>query len=269
MPPVEPTVSSPAEFLPRPVQARQGAPAEQTGSWKTLATRDRRALFERALDSLWLVFQPIVWLSRPDGPPFAFEALARNAEAQVSDPRELLSLAGSVGQIGELGRVVHNRASGTLRRNKNMTLFVNVDVDELLGPLVEGGDDLAEFAHRVVLEVTERTPISDLPEVRKRSGVLRGQGYRFAIDDLGGGYAGLASLVLLDPQFVKVDKALIRDVDTKPINRNIVGSLVALTRQLGIKCIVEGVETEGERNTLEALHCDLMQGYLFGRPGAL
>ncbi len=165
--------------------------------------------------------------------------------------------------------MVHKRASGTLRRNKNVTLFVNVDMEELLGPLAEGGDDLAEFAHRVVLEVTERTPVSDLPEVRKRSGVLRGQGYRFAIDDLGGGYAGLSSLVLLDPQFVKVDKALIRDVDTKPINRTIVGSLVALTRQLGIKCIVEGVETEGERNTLEALHCDLMQGYLFGRPGAL
>jgi len=234
-----------------------------------MSLKERRQLFERALDSLWLAFQPIVSLTHPGEPAFAFEALARNGEPQVRDPRDLLGLAVSVGMVSDLGRVVHARAAEALKRNPELTLFVNVDVEELMGPIGFGDDALSEFARRVVLEVTERAPISELPEVRERSTELREQGYRFAIDDLGGGYAGLSSLALMDPEFVKVDQALIRDVDTKPIKRKIVGSLVALTRQLGIGCIVEGVETEGEREALAALDCDLMQGYLFGRPGLI
>lgn len=257
------------EFLTRPVSPPRGPSAGGPESWKSLSLREREPLFERALDSLWLAFQPIISLSAPEGPAFAFEALARNGEAQVRDPRDLLGLAVSIGRVGDLGRAVHSRAADALRRNRAMTLFVNVDVEELMGPIGDGDDALSEFATRVVLEVTERAPISELPEIRERSSALRERGYRFAIDDLGGGYAGLSSLAVMDPQFVKVDQALIRDVDTQPIKRKIVGSLVGLTRQLGIGCIVEGVETMGERDALAALDCDLMQGYLFGRPGPL
>jgi EAL domain-containing protein (putative c-di-GMP-specific phosphodiesterase class I) len=238
-------------------------------SWKFLPRREQLALFERALDSLWLAFQPIVSFSRPGEPPLAYEALARNRESLVSKPQDLLSLAVSLGRVGDLGAVVHIRAAEALRANQELTLFVNVDVEELRGPLGDSEDALDEFARRVVLEVTERAPISELPEIRERSGAMRANGYRFAIDDLGGGYAGLSSLALMDPQFVKIDQALIRDVDTQPIKRKIVGSLVSLTRQLGIDCIVEGVETHGERDALVDLQCDLMQGYLFGRPGAI
>lgn len=257
------------EFLTRPISAPRGPSAGAPESWKTMSLRDRRFLFESALDSLWLAFQPIVSFEHPGEPAFAFEALARNGERLVSDPRDLLGLAVSLGLVGDLGRVVHLRAAEALRRNAELTLFVNVDVEELMGPIGDGEDALSEFAHRVVLEVTERAPISELPEIRERSTALREKGFRFAIDDIGGGYAGLSSLALMDPQFVKVDQALIRDVDTQPIKRKIVGSLVALTRQLGIGCIVEGVETEPERDALAALDCDLMQGYLFGRPGVI
>ena len=274
MSPLEIAHTAHTEFITRPVSAPRPSdwveePAPAPGPWKSLSPRAQTALFERALDSLWLAFQPIVSNSKPGASPFAFEALARNREPQVSDPRDLLGLAVAVGGIGDLGRVVHSRAAEALRRNPELTLFVNVDVEELMGPLGADEEALTEFAHRVVLEVTERAPISELPEVRERSSALREKGYRFAIDDLGGGYAGLSTLALMDPQFVKVDQALIRDVDTQPVKRKIVGSLVALTRQLGIGCIVEGVETEGERDALAALDCDLMQGYLFGRPGAL
>jgi len=258
-----------AESLTRPIPAPRGPSAGAPESWKALSLRDRRLLLERALDSLWLAYQPIVSLGRLDGPAFAFEALARNREPQVSDPRDLLGLAVSLGMVADLGRAVHARAAEALRRHAAITLFVNVDVEELMGPIDEREDPLSEFAHRVVLEVTERAPISELPEIRERSTSLRERGYRFAIDDLGGGYAGLSSLALMDPQFVKVDQALVRDVDTQPVKRKIVGSLVALTRQLGIDCIVEGVETEAERDALKALDCDLMQGYLFGRPGLI
>ncbi len=258
------------EFLTRPIfLPREPQATAHVKSWKALDDRGRRTLFESALDSLWLAFQPIVALSRPNGAAFAFEALARNGERLVSNPRDLLALAVSLGTVRDLGFVVHSRAAEVLRRHPEFTVFVNVDVEELMGPLGEDADALGEFAHRVVLEVTERAPISELPEVRERSSALRDKGFRFAIDDLGGGYAGLSSLALMDPEFVKIDQALIRDVDTKPIKRKIIGSLANLTRQLGIGCIVEGVETEGERDALAELDCDLMKGFLFGRPGAI
>lgn len=269
MSPLEIAPAGHSEFITRPVSPPPAQHVNAQGSWRSLSPREQRALFERALDTLWLAFQPIVSISSPTASAFAFEALARNREAQVADPRELLALAVALDRVGDLGSVVHVRAAEALRRNDAVTLFVNVDVGELMGPLGEDGDALSEFATRVVLEVTERAPISELPEVRERSSALRERGFRFAIDDLGGGYAGLSSLALMDPEFVKIDQALIRDVDTQPVKRKIVGSLVALTRQLGIGCIVEGVETEGEREALAALECDLAQGYLFGRPGSL
>ena len=269
MSPFDSSFATTADSLTRPISAPRGTSLARSGSWQSLAGLERRALFERALDSLWLVFQPIVWQSRDGEPVFAYEALARNGERSVSQPPDLLDLALSLGMVGELGRVVHSRAAGLLRRRRDITLFVNVDVLELMGPLDEEDDAHAEFASRVVLEVTERAPISELPQVRERSTALRERGYRFAIDDLGGGYAGLSSLALMEPDFVKIDQALIRNVDTQPVKRKIVGSLAALCRQLGIGCIVEGVETAGERDALASLDCELMQGYLFGRPGMI
>lgn len=269
MSPFEAIPADSSGFITRPIAAPREPGAAFVESWRDLALRPRIALFESALDSLWLAFQPIVSFSQPGESPFAFEALARNRERLVVDPRDLLGLALSVGRVGDLGRVVHSRAAEALRAHREVTLFVNVDVEELMGPLGGGEDPLSEFAHRVVLEVTERAPISELPEIRERSAALREEGYRFAIDDLGGGYAGLSSLALMDPQFVKVDQVLVRNVDTEPVKRKIIASLVGLTRQLGIGCIVEGVETCGERDALAALDCDLMQGYLFGRPGTI
>ena len=257
------------EPLTRPVPAPRGIPAGSPDSLRNLSASARRALFDRALDSLWLAFQPIVSVRNASAAPMAYEALARNAEPQASDPRDLLRLAVSIGGVADLARVVHRRAAEALRANDSLNLFVNVDVEELIGPLGENGDPLTEFASRVVLEITERSPISEMPEIRERSADLRRLGFRFAIDDLGGGYAGLSSLALMDPEFVKIDQALVHRLDSDPVKEKIVGSLVSLTRQLGIGCIVEGVETEAERDALLALDCDLMQGFLFGRPGLL
>ena len=270
MSPFDSVAFSDSDSLTRPITAPRSLPLSRSGSWQSLPSLERRALLERALNSVWLVFQPIVAQSKNGEPVFAYEALARNSEPRVADPRDLIQLALSLGMVSELGRVVQTRAAGVLRRRPDITLFVNIDVEELMGALGDGDDDpLAEFAHRVVLEVTERAPISELPEVRQRSTRLRERGYRFAIDDLGGGYAGLSSLVLMEPDFVKIDQALIRDLDTQPVKRKIVGSLAALCRQLGIGCIVEGVETASERDVLASLGCDLMQGFFFGRPVAI
>lgn len=126
-----------------------------------------------------------------------------------------------------------------------------------------------ELAPEVVLEFTERSPIDSVPDVRERARRLRALGFRLAIDDLGSGYAGLTSFVSLQPDFVKLDRGLIARIDHEPVKRKLVGSIVAVSREMGIAVVAEGVETAGERDTAAEIGCDLMQGFLFRRPDEL
>ena len=86
---------------------------------------------------------------------------------------------------------------------------------------------------------------------------------------MGAGYAGLTSFVRLDPEFVKLDMSLVRDVDQSQAKRKIIGSMVGLCHEMGKQIIAEGIETAAERDTLIDLGCDLLQGYFFARPGKL
>ncbi len=92
-------------------------------------------------------------------------------------------------------------------------------------------------------------------------------GFRIAVDDLGAGYAGLTSFALLEPDFVKFDMALVRDVQTSPIRQKLIGSMTTLCREMGMRVVAEGIETVEERDTVMQLGCDLLQGFLLGRPG--
>jgi EAL domain-containing protein (putative c-di-GMP-specific phosphodiesterase class I) len=95
---------------------------------------------------------------------------------------------------------------------------------------------------------------------------LRAVGFRIAIDDLGAGYAGLTSFALLEPEIVKIDMTLTRGIDQSPVKQKLVRSMSTLCREMGMTIVTEGVETRDERDTLLAIGCDLLQGYLFARP---
>jgi EAL domain-containing protein (putative c-di-GMP-specific phosphodiesterase class I) len=97
---------------------------------------------------------------------------------------------------------------------------------------------------------------------------LRALGYQIAVDDLGAGYAGLTSLAQLQPELIKIDMSLVRDIDREPTRRMLVGMMLGVAREMGMTVVAEGVETVAERDTLIELGCDLLQGYLFARPGA-
>jgi EAL domain-containing protein (putative c-di-GMP-specific phosphodiesterase class I) len=98
-------------------------------------------------------------------------------------------------------------------------------------------------------------------------GDLRKQGYRVAVDDLGAGYAGLSSFALLEPEIVKLDVSLLRDIDQSPVKQKLVASMTALCKDMGFLVVAEGIETPAERDCVISLGCDLLQGFLFARPG--
>jgi EAL domain-containing protein (putative c-di-GMP-specific phosphodiesterase class I) len=135
--------------------------------------------------------------------------------------------------------------------------------DGLLSPK----SPLSQHAHRVVLEVTERVSLDQVKDVRAKLADLRRMGFRLAIDDLGAGYAGLTSFATLEPEFVKLDMSLVRDVHRNHTKETLVRSMTSACRDLGMLVVAEGVETLEERDLLVSLGCDLLQGYLLGKPG--
>ena len=97
---------------------------------------------------------------------------------------------------------------------------------------------------------------------------LREMGFRIAVDDLGAGYAGLNSFSQLEPAVVKLDMTLIRDVHKQPKKLTLVRTMIAMCHELGIQVVAEGIEGPEERDAIVWAGCDLLQGYLFAKPGA-
>ncbi len=216
-----------------------------------------------------MAFQPIVTAS--EGATFAQEALLRSEEPALPHPGAVLEAAERAGRLNDVGRLVRAQVAEAIAGSpEDWTFFVNVHPADLSDATLYSADDpLSRFAGRVVLEITERVSLETIPGVRELVASLRAIGYRIALDDLGAGYAGLTSFVRLDPEFVKLDMSLIRDVDQSDAKRKIIGSMVSLCHEMGKRIIAEGVETAAERDTLVDLGCDLLQGYLFARPGRL
>jgi EAL domain-containing protein (putative c-di-GMP-specific phosphodiesterase class I) len=118
----------------------------------------------------------------------------------------------------------------------------------------------------VVLEITERSSLDKLDNVQQRVAALRRMGFRIAIDDLGAGYAGLTTFAQLEPEIVKLDMSLVRDVHTNGTKRKVVRSMTQLAREIGAMVVAEGVENEDELATVVDLGCDFVQGFYFARP---
>jgi EAL domain-containing protein (putative c-di-GMP-specific phosphodiesterase class I) len=229
---------------------------------------DRASLvtsFEHALQTMWMAFQPIVAGNRT----FGYEALMRTNEPSLPHPGAVLSAAETLGRLEDLGRKTRTlSAEAFARAPADAALFVNLHTRDLLdAEIYESSSPLGKIAERVVLEVTERAALDAVKDVVGRIAVLRYQGFRIAIDDLGAGYAGLASFAALEPEIVKLDMSLVRDVDQSAVRRRLIESMTGLCKEMKIQVVAEGVETTEEQACVRDAGCDLFQGYLFAKPG--
>lgn len=224
------------------------------------------ASFDSALASLWMAFQPII---TSDGALFGYEALLRSREPRLPHPGAVLDAAERLGRVPELGRVVRDKSAAAFRdAPPNAVLFINLHAQDLLDEtLSDPSSALSQIADRVILEITERASLHDVRDIKARIAALRKLGFRVAVDDLGAGYAGLTSFTLLEPEVVKLDMSLVRDVDQSATKRSIIGAMSLLCRDLKMQVVAEGIETAAERDAILELGCGLLQGYLFGKPG--
>jgi EAL domain-containing protein (putative c-di-GMP-specific phosphodiesterase class I) len=235
-----------------------------------LAVADRAGLdatLDRALASLWVAFQPIVRAF--DSTVFAQEALMRSSEPTLPHPAAILEAAERVDRLYEVGREVRAEIAETIEASsEDWTFFVNLHPLDLLDPaLYYPESPLSRTSARVVLEITERTSLDAFRDLASRVARLREMGFRIALDDLGAGYAGLTSFTSLEPEFVKLDISLVREVHDNRTKQKIVRAMVSLCHDMGKEIIAEGVETREEYDALVELGCDFLQGYFFGRPG--
>jgi len=225
------------------------------------------ASFERFLETMWIAMQPIV--DAKTRKVFGYEALLRSNEPSLPHPGAVLSAAERLDRLPELGRRIRELASDAFATAPpDATLWVNLHTRDLLDPLlVSESAPLSRIADRVVLEITERGAVGDIKDIRPRIAALREIGFRIAIDDLGAGYAGLTSFALLEPEFVKLDMSLIRNVHSSPIRQKLIGSMTSLCKEMGMRVVAEGVEVVEERDAVLRLGCDLVQGFLLAKPG--
>jgi EAL domain-containing protein (putative c-di-GMP-specific phosphodiesterase class I) len=225
-----------------------------------------REVLLAALDASWLACQPIV--RRSGREVIAYEALLRTKSSELPHPGAVFSAAEQLDMVSTVGRVVRRHAAqlcGNLPEGTQ--LFLNLHPYELLDDaLFQAGSPLSQFASQIVLEMTERTSLESIPDARARVASLKELGYRIALDDMGAGYAGLTSFAILEPEFVKIDLGLVRNVDSEPMKQTLIRTIVRLAQDLDIDVIAEGVETAAEAAALDALGCTLQQGYFFARP---
>ncbi len=230
---------------------------------------DRASLdvrFEKALEGLWLAFQPIV--SWNDRRVMGYEALLRTEEPTLARPDHFITCAERLGRLRTLSRAARAAAAARAAEAPDGTLiFVNihpadVEDDDLYSPLAP----LSRIADRVVIEITERSSLDGVSDLRARVATLRRIGFRIAVDDLGAGYAGLTSLAHLEPEVVKIDMSLVRGVEAAPPKQRVIRSIARLCEDMGMLVIAEGIETVAERDAVIESGCHLLQGYLFARP---
>ena len=231
--------------------------------------RDREARIDAAIGSagMRMLFQPIVELD--GGRVVGFEALARFAGPPQRSPDQWFAEAAAIGRGTELELLAVERAltqfdqlpeDALLSVNVSPTAARTAALDALL-TRVPGA--------RIVLELTEHSRIRDYRILRLCLDRFRERGVRIAVDDAGAGYAGLQHILSLQPDVIKLDLALVRNVDRDPARRALSTCLMRFGEEIGAVVVAEGIETPAELDTLRTLGIRWGQGFHLGRPAPL
>jgi EAL domain-containing protein (putative c-di-GMP-specific phosphodiesterase class I) len=238
-----------------------------------LVERERGAARERitaALDEdgfLTSVYQPIVALR--GGGVLGMEALSRFPREHGRSPDVWFSEAAALGLGIDLElRALRTALQAVPHLGGGPYLALNVSPAAVLSGRV--AEALADVDGRhVVLEMTEHAPVDDYDALTAALAPLRRRGVRIAVDDAGAGYASLRHILRLEPEWIKLDISITRDLHLDGARAALAAALIGFAEQIGSRIIAEGVEVEGEAQVLRELGATAAQGYHLGRPGRL
>jgi diguanylate cyclase (GGDEF)-like protein len=239
----------------------------------TLETDLRMALERNEFE---LYYQPQVLLS--SGKVFGNEALIRwrHPERGLLPPIHFIEIIEESGLIVPIGKWVIEEAcrqqkiwmkSGLepMRMSVNISAmqFYQSDFCDMVKSIVM---DSGIQPEHLELELTESVCMHDVASVLNPLQELHEFGIKLAIDDFGTGFSNLSYLNKFPIDRLKIDQSFIRNIDSEPVNIEIVRAIVALGRSMSLELVAEGVETDSEMNLAESCGCEFVQGYRFSKP---
>lgn len=204
-----------------------------------------------------------------------FEALLRlnDEDGDPISPEVFVPIAEEIGLIGEIGAwVLYQSCEMASKWPQDLTISVNLspaqfqshDMPQLVKDVLL---DTGLQASQLELEVTETLLIADTEKVLRELTKIKAIGVSIALDDFGTGYSSLSYLWRFPFDKLKVDKSFMNDLTVSGSkSREILSTIIALGKVLDLKVTAEGVETKEQAAVLRELNCDLVQGYLYGRP---
>jgi EAL domain-containing protein (putative c-di-GMP-specific phosphodiesterase class I) len=236
------------------------------------AVEQRRAWHSEIVDvldgnALTMVFQPVVNLNR--GEVVGVEALARFLSAPMRPPNEWFSQAATVG----MGLALELHAVDAALAHLEFLApnqFMSVNVSPATAVTAELRERLAVApGRRLILELTEHVRVTDYEALWPAFDELRAQGVRIAVDDAGAGYAGLQHILRLQPDVVKLDHDLTRNIHFDPARRALVSAMATFAQDIGAALVAEGIETAPDLEALRTIGVPWGQGYHLARPSPL
>lgn len=228
----------------------------------------------RVRETVDIALQPIADIR--SGAAHGFEALARNTQGLgFASIAQFFAFAERLGVRGDVDAFLLERAArkiATAEAKVDALLFVNLDrlraaqIDDMLPAFLKALSHAGLAPSDVCIEITEGGESPACAGLIDAVAGLRRLGFRIAIDDFGTGHSGLQALYELQPEYVKIDRFFIKDLDRDGRKRLFVSRVVELAHILGTQVVAEGVERVEELHACRDAGCDLVQGYFVARP---
>ncbi len=214
-------------------------------------------------------FQPIV--NAKTGEVFAYEALMRPRSKRLKSPYDVIRLAQSQSKLYEIEKLTFFEVLKTYEKLEDKfegkKLFINSLANNILSEedLYDFEERFEEHLDKIVIEITESEQ-SNEECTNKKQRIVKRWGSDLALDDFGSGYNSELSLLMIEPEYVKIDRNIIAGIDKDKNRQKLLTNILSYANNRDISIIAEGVENKKEMDTLMNYGVSYMQGYYLGRP---
>ena len=243
-----------------------------------------RVIFENNLkealdrDEFVLNYQPQIDLNNEE--IVGFESLIRwhSSEYGLVSPGKFIPVAETTGEITEIGEwILREACKFSLEINRKREFNKNIEISVNISPIQLKQNDFVDMVKRIIyetganpknigIEVTETALIESFDESVTKLKTLKDSGITIYLDDFGTGYSSLNYLLKLPINTIKIDKSFIDDMMTSKKGRNITKKIINLAHDMDLEVVAEGVEEENQLVVLKKFECDIIQGYIYGKP---
>ena len=216
-------------------------------------------------------FQPIVCAK--DGSIYSYEALMRSDTDRSISPLDIIKYAGMMNRLEDVEKHTFLNILSVIEQKHELFEGKKVFINSIPGIKITDGDrqkvseHLKKNAGNVVVELTEQAELDD-DELQNAKNYYLDLGVELAVDDYGTGYSNVSNLLRYMPNYVKIDRSLLSDIQNKPQKQHFVREIIEFCHESGIMALAEGIETREEMQMVIHLGVDLIQGYYTARPAA-